>query len=1024
MRILTLLILVVSLAFLQAAAEKNAKTGKPYDPPIGIETAWGPDAFGYTALDSNEPGGPSVEWIDISAIGTVVTGLGDDNIVGPYNVGFPFRFYWYDVTTFHVGSNGYLRFSGGGQLSDPFTSIPNSAAPNDLICPFTTDFDPSSGGTVYYWSNNVDTLIVSYEHIPAWLPTGSSGDHNFQIVLSMVDTSITFNIGPQSGALNNTNGMVGIENNSGEYGIQNYPNNLIPANYSIKFYYPATILLDIHDVGVAQVQNESNGGFFVKTGDDYQANAVIKNFGNQDESGFNAIAEVLNHPAGTVVHTSTVPIASLLAGEALAITFPDVWTLDTPGNYVIRVRTDLTGDMVASNDNKRVRFNVVDLPGELSFDDGSNENLWSWNGGNGGMGIYYQPPSYPVKVTELSAFLGAGTDVTHLELFDDDGPNGQPGTQLYTTSVNQAVQGWAVVDLSAEDIVINDGGVYAAWRMNSTTSSALGIDVSTLASRRTWEYTGVWAVFRNFETDDAMLRVAVEEVQGPVFFDDFESGAGNWTGDWGLTTAASNSPVNSFTDSPGGNYPPNANLVAAMASGVDLSGYFGATLEFYTKYELETGFDYGYLEASTDGGASWLSLKTYNGEGVVTTFTLETVDIGAFAGSSDFRVRFRVVTDGGYETDGWYIDDVKITGLSDDVSAPLIVFDPPQHYQGTPADFQVVATITDLSGVATAELNYWVDDPLPVIITIPPSSVVGDDYTFDIPTQPHGSKVYFNIFAEDGATSPNSVTTADYAYVSGQHEIYDDGDPEFIVAVNPGGGMAVRFDAPSATYPNVAAALLRIYTDVNNPIDSVTVHVWTDNGGTPGTDLMTPFKVYPGATLASPQDWTIVNLSELSVVPGAAYWVGYVNTSGIAMNHLYDQPAVYNRSASGVGSWTAFAGDFHIRSVLGGPTTGIVDNNTSIIPTAYALGQNYPNPFNPSTTIKYALPENSEVTVEVYNMLGERVATLISGFHPAGIHSVQWDASSLSSGVYFYRLAARSSSGQQFTQVQKMILMK
>ena len=154
-----ILLLLLGMFLLVNAASSNKNLTR--NPVITPEQTWGPDIFGYLAWDSNEPSGPPVNWIDISAIGTVVTGLGDDNIVGPYNVGFPFRYYWYDVSDFYVGSNGYLRFSGGGQLSAPFTFIPNFVPPNDVICMYTSDFDPSSGGTVYYWSNNTDTLIVS-----------------------------------------------------------------------------------------------------------------------------------------------------------------------------------------------------------------------------------------------------------------------------------------------------------------------------------------------------------------------------------------------------------------------------------------------------------------------------------------------------------------------------------------------------------------------------------------------------------------------------------------------------------------------------------------------------------------------------------------------------------------------------------------------------------------------------------------------------------------------------------------------
>jgi hypothetical protein len=94
-------------------------------------------------------------------------------------------------------------------------------------------------------------------------------------------------------------------------------------------------------------------------------------------------------------------------------------------------------------------------------------------------------------------------------------------------------------------------------------------------------------------------------------------------------------------------------------------------------------------------------------------------------------------------------------------------------------------------------------------------------------------------------------------------------------------------------------------------------------------------------------------------------------------------------------------------------------------PDVYALQNNYPNPFNPETTIKYQLPEAGEVTLEIYNMLGQVVNTLVNDYQTAGRYVIQWDATnnngqSLSSGVYFYRISA----GEEFHSIKKMLLLK
>ncbi len=96
----------------------------------------------------------------------------------------------------------------------------------------------------------------------------------------------------------------------------------------------------------------------------------------------------------------------------------------------------------------------------------------------------------------------------------------------------------------------------------------------------------------------------------------------------------------------------------------------------------------------------------------------------------------------------------------------------------------------------------------------------------------------------------------------------------------------------------------------------------------------------------------------------------------------------------------------------------------STLPTDFALAQNYPNPFNPTTSIELSLPTASKVTLDVFNIIGQKVRTLVDGELPAGVHRVEFDSrassgNTLATGVYFYRI-----STDRFTQTKKMLLMK
>lgn len=109
---------------------------------------------------------------------------------------------------------------------------------------------------------------------------------------------------------------------------------------------------------------------------------------------------------------------------------------------------------------------------------------------------------------------------------------------------------------------------------------------------------------------------------------------------------------------------------------------------------------------------------------------------------------------------------------------------------------------------------------------------------------------------------------------------------------------------------------------------------------------------------------------------------------------------------------------FYISKFLTHSVTTDIEEEQSVSKT-FVLDQNYPNPFNPSTTISYSVPEQTEVQIKVYDLLGEEVTTLVNENKSAGQYSVRWNASSLSSGVYFYRITAGS-----FVETKQMLLVK
>nr|MCU0405834.1 T9SS type A sorting domain-containing protein [Ignavibacteriaceae bacterium] len=89
------------------------------------------------------------------------------------------------------------------------------------------------------------------------------------------------------------------------------------------------------------------------------------------------------------------------------------------------------------------------------------------------------------------------------------------------------------------------------------------------------------------------------------------------------------------------------------------------------------------------------------------------------------------------------------------------------------------------------------------------------------------------------------------------------------------------------------------------------------------------------------------------------------------------------------------------------------------IPENISLSQNYPNPFNPSTRIEYSIPQSGLVTIKIYDILGREVATLVNEEKQRGVYSISFDATGLSSGIYFYRIQF-----ENFVQTKKLTLLK
>ncbi len=181
------------------------------------------------------------------------------------------------------------------------------------------------------------------------------------------------------------------------------------------------------------------------------------------------------------------------------------------------------------------------------------------------------------------------------------------------------------------------------------------------------------------------LNCTISQLGGPItstiFWENFESGLGDWTvidhdgshspSYWHIVSTTSHSPTSSVWCGSGGGYQATTMQSLETAVPISLRGASGANLTFWHRYRTEFEWDFGTLEVSGDGGATWTHYGRYHG--IDDTWHQETIDIGALAGSQDVVIRYFFSSDGNTQDTGWYIDDVSVNA---DYRSETIIWGP------------------------------------------------------------------------------------------------------------------------------------------------------------------------------------------------------------------------------------------------------------------------------------------------------------------------------------------------------------
>lgn len=216
------------------------------------KNAGGPDAYGYNWLDSDEPGGPTFDWIDVSGTGAEISsGIDDDNFIGPFSIGFEFPYYDSAYTEFYVSANGYIGFGPTTDLGAHSNDhIPDAGTPNNLIAWCWDDLNPVEAGfsPSIYLDATSERCVIQFVDYPEY--GANSGDVvNAELIL-YPNGAIKIQYQSFGSGFDLTSATVGIEDSEGQDGLEvAYNTTYLHDNLALQFSRPLHWLFMSYDQG-------------------------------------------------------------------------------------------------------------------------------------------------------------------------------------------------------------------------------------------------------------------------------------------------------------------------------------------------------------------------------------------------------------------------------------------------------------------------------------------------------------------------------------------------------------------------------------------------------------------------------------------------------------------------------------------------------------------------------------------------------------------------------------------------------
>ena len=1029
----------------------------------------GPDSFGYIWKDSDESGGASYDWIEISSTGTHVYGLYDDNYVGPFPIGFSFPYYGNSYSQFYIQSNGVINFLPSYfSLSNRY--IPLSDGYNNGIAWFWDDLYPT--GSVYYrcYSDKLVIEFVNYGQYYTW------GYINAEVILYSNGT-IKIQYKDSGGGFYLNSCTIGIENSDGTDGLRAaYNSSYVHNNLAVQFSLPApsydlfvrtnyTTSQD-KDLTVACAWGDYNG--------DGTEDLFVANTGGGDNI-------LYSNPGDVPFNRITAQPVAEDGGKSSGACWADydndgdpdlfVANLGDENNFLYRNNGDGTFQKIDNGpvvndggDSNGAAWGDYDADGwvDLFVANKGQDNFLYHNNGNG----TFTRITAGNVVTDGGASTGgswcdydldgdldlfvANTGLQTNFLYNNNGD----GTFTRITSGAIVEDGFESYGASwgdyngdgYPDLYVPHSGQNNCLYRNNMNGTFLKITYGDLVKDGLRSKSSGWGdVDKDGDLDlfvsnsDAESHIHLNNGDGTFtrysIFDPINGWGGAWcdyNSDGNLDLFLCN--YGSSNVLLGNTYDANNWLKVKCTGTISNKSGIGAKV----KIKVNNKWQSREISSQTGFGGQ-NSLIAYFGLGSAATVDQVKVIWPSGIVNNFYNVtgnQTMTVTESDPIPNQFPVAVDDSVTLDQDCTQTLHVLSNDSDPDGHSMRIQAI-DITGILGIVQI-------DPGDTTLTYTaPKDYSGWDCFSYCVTDDHGGldTALVSIEILPGNRPPaalNDTLSIQRDNIISVFPLINDSDPDgdplrinSILDAGTAGTVVVNSGDTSVTYIPFAGFLGDdvfdyVVSDGKSETDTASVFIMVRIGN------RAPVAVNDTVSIVQDSVVTICSLMNDSDPDGDELIITEILEEGVAgtifvnsgdTSLTYVPPAGFNGDIDfdyvvsdgngGLDTATVFITVIPVSAVSDQP-----------VPVSFGLLQNYPNPFNPVTTISYALPEKSRVILRIFSVTGSEICTLVNEEESSGKYEVTWNARDrfgkpVSSGIYFYRLEAG-----EYTKIRKMLLVR